>query len=204
MALTDPNDHGEHMDSGINKAFLVGERLYLRPLEERDCEGSYPGWLNNPDVCKGNRHHVYPYTVGDARSFLNESKATATRMVLAIVLQEGDRHIGNVALDNIDLIARNAELTILIGEREVWNCGYGKEAARLLCSHAFQSINLNRISCGTVEDNSGMRRLAEQLGMSEEGRRRMAAYKRGRYLDIVDYGILKDEFCVYPDKRSGE
>jgi RimJ/RimL family protein N-acetyltransferase len=30
--------------------------------------------------------------------------------------------------------------------------------------------------------------------MSEEGRRRQAAFKRGRYLDVIEYGVLQHEW----------
>ena len=57
-------------------------------------------------------------------------------------------------------------------------------------------LNLNRIACGTFENNKGMRKLAEYLGMCEEGRRRRAVYKYGRYVDVIEYGVLKDEYVV--------
>ena len=51
-----------------------------------------------------------------------------------------------------------------------------------------------RIGCATFETNVGMRKLAGALGMIEEGVRRQAAYKDGRYLDVVEYGLLRAEF----------
>ena len=39
-----------------------------------------------------------------------------------------------------------------------------------------------------------MRKLAAYLGMKEEGQRRQARYKLGRYVDVVEFGLLRDEF----------
>ena len=39
-----------------------------------------------------------------------------------------------------------------------------------------------------------MQRLALYLGMKEEGRRREAAFKDGRYVDLIEYGILAGEW----------
>jgi len=99
-----------------------------------------------------------------------------------------------VALQRIDPIARSAEFAIVIGEREAWGKGVGKEAGRLICQHGFSVLNLNRIHCGTFETNEAMRRLAVDLGMREEGRRREAAFKDGRFVDVVEFGVLRAEF----------
>jgi len=66
----------------------------------------------------------------------------------------------------------------------------------LICDHGFLALNLNRIACGTFEDNVGMCKLAESLGMAEEGRRRQAVYKLGRFVDVIEYGVLRNEYVA--------
>jgi RimJ/RimL family protein N-acetyltransferase len=41
-----------------------------------------------------------------------------------------------------------------------------------------------------------MRRIALDLGMREEGRRREAAFKDGRFVDCVEFGVLRAEFST--------
>ena len=176
--------------------FLIGEKIYLRALVETDSEGPYPTWFNDAEVCRGNTHHIFPYTVDAARAYIQRASSDQRQLVLAIVRREDDTHIGNIALDNIDHINRTAELTIIIGDKSRWGKGYGKEAARLICDHGFLALNLNRIACGTFEDNVAMRKLAEYLGMVEEGRRRQAVYKLGRYVDVIEYGVLRNEYVA--------
>jgi RimJ/RimL family protein N-acetyltransferase len=176
--------------------FLVGKKVYLRALTESDSEGSYPTWFNDADVCRWNSHHIFPYTPEDARAYIQQANSDHSRLVLAVVRSKDDVHIGNIALDRINYINRTAELTIVIGDRTCWGAGYGTEAARLICDHGFLALNLNRIACGTFEDNVGMRKLAECLGMAEEGRRRKAVYKLGRYVDIIEYGVLRSEYVA--------
>ena len=175
-------------------AFLAGPRLYLRALAEGDADGAYPGWFNDAAVCGGNSHHVFPYTAEAAREYIREAAQTRSALILAIVLREGDRHIGNIALQDIHPIHRAAELSILIGERDAWGGGLAHEAAVLLMAHGFTALNLRRIACGTFGGNSAMQKLALRLGMKEEGRRRQAAFKNGIYEDVVEFGILRDEF----------
>jgi RimJ/RimL family protein N-acetyltransferase len=174
--------------------FLAGKDIYLRPLVESDCDGPYPDWFNDLEACRGNSHHLFPYTPEAAREYVRQSNAAKDKLVLAIILSEGNKHIGNIALDNINYINRTAELSIIIGDNSCWNKGYGRQAAKLICDHGFLSLNLSRIACGTFENNVAMQKLAEYLGMVREGVRRKAVYKSGQYLDVIEYGILREEY----------
>jgi len=177
-------------------AFIVGEKVYLRPLRDEDAEGPYPSWLNDAEVCAGNSHHVFPYAKEQAREYIRGVRGRRDCLVLAIIVPEGEheRHIGNMSLQSIDYVWGSAEFGVLIGDRTAWGKGYGKEAMRLILAHAFRSLNLHRVYCGTFDTNPGMRRLAAYVGMREEGRRREAAFKDGRYVDIVEFGVLRSEF----------
>jgi len=174
--------------------FLEGVRIILRPLTEDDAEGSYPHWLNDAEVCAGNSHHVQPYTREQARAFIAQSQDPLRDLVLAIVVKERQVHIGNVSLSRINPVYRSAEFSILIGQREHWGKGYGDETGELLFRHGFTALNLNRIECGTFANNAAMQRLAADLGMKKEGIRRQAAFKNGAYVDVFEYGVLRDEF----------
>lgn len=174
--------------------FLSGERLYLRPLEPEDAEGAYPAWLNDAEVCAGNSHHLLPYSREGAREFIRNLSLNRDQLTLAIVLREGHQHVGNIALQKWDRLGRSAEFAILLGERSCWGTGVGFEAARLALAHGFAAMDLHRIHCGTYADNAGMIALAKKLGMREEGRRREAAFKDGRFVDVVEFGLLMNEY----------
>ena len=178
----------------MTPSFLRGERIDLRPLVDADADGPYVSWFNDAETCRGNSHHVRPYSGADARAYIARVAAAPDQLVLAIVRREDGRHIGNIALQAINPVYRTAELSIMVGERDAWGQGYASEAARLLCDHGFRALNLHRIACGTFAGNGGMRRVAERLGMREEGVRRQAAFKDGAYVDVVEYGVLRAEY----------
>ena len=180
--------------SMIAAPFLTGERIYLRGLTEVDCAGPYLEWFNDAAVCRLNGHHQFPYHYTDATAFVKRVNASREMLVLAIVQRADHRHIGNVALHQIDFISRSAEFAIVIGAQDCWGKGYSKEAGRLVLDHAFFSLNLHRVYCGTTENNTPMQRLATYLGMREEGRRRQAMYKANGYLDVIEYSVLKREY----------
>jgi len=174
--------------------FLESEDIYLRPLEINDADGPYVGWFNDAEVCSGNAHHIYPYTRQAAIEYIEHAQNFGNELIFAIVQKADNRHIGNVKLKRINSVARSAEFAIVIGEKDCWGKGYSKQVARLMLDHAFFTLNLNRVYCGTYDTNIAMRKLAEYLGMQEEGCRRKAAFKDNRYLDVIEYGVLREEY----------
>lgn len=184
--------------------FLETERLVLRPLNDGDLNGASPylGWLNDPEVCRYNSHHTWPYTREAARAWL--ASASRSELTLAVCLKDFT-HIGNISLQKVHPVNRSAEFAILLGAKDAWGQGYGREAGLALCRHGFDSLNLHRIYCGTHDENIGMQKLALGLGMREEGRLSRAIYKNGEYADVIRYGVLKKEFyahCHHIDRRA--
>lgn len=173
---------------------LEGEQIYLRPIALSDADGAYPSWLNNPEVCRYNSHGDTLYTGEMAQTYIENVVNNPSYAVFAICLREDDRHVGNISLQQVSAKNSCAEFAILIGEPSVFGKGIGYESGRLLLDYAFNTLKLHRLYCGTHAENSAMQNLALKLGMSEEGRRREAFFKNGHFADIVEYGILADEY----------
>lgn len=172
--------------------FLIGENIYLRPLSPDDVNGNYQYWLNDPELNVQNSHHVFPYTKADLAAYVAYSNRD--RLALAIVDKKTDAHIGNIALANIDYVNGRSDWGIIIGDKAYWRKGCSKEASLLLLRHAFTALNLRRIYSATTRDNAGGQKLMESVGMTSEGVRRNHLYKNGKYVDTLNYGVLKADF----------
>lgn len=173
---------------------LEGKQIYLRPLEPNDTDGAYPAWLNNPDVCRYNSHGDIAYTREMAQAYITSVTDNPAYAVFAICLAEDNRHIGNIALQQISVKNRSAEFAILIGEPSVYGKGIGYEAGKLLLDYAFHTLKLHRIYCGTHAENKAMQKLALSLGMRQEGIRQDAIFKNGKFVATIEFGILADEY----------
>lgn len=180
---------------GMENPFLQGPNLYLRGLKKDDLRDEYLQWLNDPEVTQGNSHGRFPNSTAKMEAYFAKISQSNQDLVLAIVRKKDDVHIGNIALQNIDATNRQAEFAILIGDKSSWGKGVGLEAGRLVLQHGFRELNLHRIHCGTFDSNEGMMRLAKALGMREEGRRREAIFKNGRFQDVLLFGILEQEYA---------
>jgi len=178
----------------MRNPFIVTERLYLRALEFDSDDSKYHKWLNDEEVCKNNSHWVFPYTPDEAINYIANMQGSRENLVLAAVLKVGDVHIGNISLLHIDFKNQNAELALLFGEKDYWYQGYGQEASIALLKHGFLEMNLQRVYSNTFAENIAMRKLAGSLGMRQEGVRRKAFYKGGKFVDVIEFGVLKGEF----------
>ena len=170
--------------------FLVGETINLRALNESDIDGNYSKWLNDIEITEYNSHGRFPMTIYKLKQYVKSSFESNNSIVLAIDEKSSNNHIGNISLQSINWVDRNAEIVFLLGEKTYWGKGIMLEAGQLLINHGFLKLNLHRIYCGTSSENIGMQKLAKKLNMHEEGRRKEAILKNGKYHDIIEYGII--------------
>jgi [ribosomal protein S5]-alanine N-acetyltransferase len=169
----------------------------VKGLGDAELEGNYPNWFSDMDVCRFNRHGVFPQSKDGIAQFVRTLDGDRTRLVWAVYRLEDGLHIGNISLQNISYIDKSAEIAFIFGEKSCWGRGYAFDAAYLLIHHAWDKLNLHRIYCGTASTNIGMQKLALKLNMVQEGLRREALYLDGYYVDIVEFGLLRDDNIMH-------
>lgn len=172
--------------------YQLSDAYFVRAFRESDLDGPYREWFEDQEVCRFNSHGKLFRNEQYFRAFW-ESLNRDDKMVWAICHKEHG-HIGNISLQAISQINRNAEFAILLGDKRHWGSGVGKLAGMRLLNHGFDKLNLERVHCGTAETNSGMRKLAMAMGMREEGRRRAHLWLDGGWVDVIEFGILRVEF----------
>ncbi|MCL5039688.1 MAG: GNAT family N-acetyltransferase [Firmicutes bacterium] len=105
--------------------------------------------------------------VGEDR--LNGQWPRSNRRLDLAILLAGHQLIGRVSLEEISWRARTAELKIVIGPREFWGQGYGRESIQTLVGHFFSTGKLRRIYLRVYRDNRRAIRCYEQCGFEKEG-----------------------------------
>jgi len=75
------------------------------------------------------------------------------RRPFSLETQDG-KHIGNCVYYNVDEDRGEAELGIMIGDREYWNKGYGTDAVSIFINHIFRRTKLNRIYLKSLVSNT--------------------------------------------------
>lgn len=175
--------------------FLVGEKVYLRRLERKDLEGHYFDWLNDYEITRGlTQTGTFPNSMEAMESWFNKMDSSPNDIVFALIEKETDRHIGNIRI-NINWVDRIAQTGRIIGEKDCWGKGYGAESFKLVIDYCFKRLNLNRVEGAFIADNIAVQKNWERLGAHTiEGHRRKAAYRDGEYHDLIEGGILREEW----------
>jgi RimJ/RimL family protein N-acetyltransferase len=93
-------------------------------------------------------------------------------------------------------------MTIIIGERDAWGMGYGKEVGHLLLSYAFEYLGFHRVSIGVVGFNKNALRFWKSLGFRKEGLERDAHFYDNRYSDGIMMSVLEDEYRKNIEKAT--
>lgn len=174
---------------------IYGKRIRLRAVEREDLP-LFVGWLNDPEVIEG-LIFMQPLSLEEEKQwFENLADRPASERPLAIEIRDGEiwRLIGNSGFHNISQINRSSEVGIFIGDKSLWNSGYGTETMQLLLKHGFETLNLNRIWLVVYDDNPGAIRAYEKAGFVLEGRLRQAKYKHGKYGDELIMSVLRSEW----------
>jgi RimJ/RimL family protein N-acetyltransferase len=80
-----------------------------------------------------------------------------------------EKHIGNCMSYDINVSFGEAELGIMIGDRDYWNQSYGYDSMIALVDHMFTSTSLCRLYVHTLEWNKRARRCFEKCGFTLRG-----------------------------------
>lgn len=68
----------------MKNQFVTGKLVNLRPLEERDIDGPYSMWLNDPEVCRFNSHARFSVGKEELKKYILEAKQSSSMQVLRL------------------------------------------------------------------------------------------------------------------------
>ena len=175
-------------DDHLQSRFIVGERVYLREVRVIDVGDRYYAWMNDPEITRYLESRFFPQSLEGITDYVRARLSDRAAVFLAIMLQEDDRHIGNIKLGPIDWIHRLADIGLLIGEKDCWGKGYATEAIRLVTNYAFQTLNLHKVTAGCYSTNPGSARAFTNAGFAVEGVRHKHFFSDGEYVDNLLLG----------------
>ena len=181
---------------------IYGNRIRLRAPERSDIP-RFVQWLNDPEVTAGLLVRN-PMSQADEEGWFERMLGRpAEEHPMVIEVRQADSSspadvkwvpIGNCSFMKFDWRSRSSEIGIFIGEKTLWNQGYGTEVMQLLLEHGFHTLNLNRIWLRVHADNLRAIRCYEKAGFVHEGRLRDEQFKHGQYVDTLVMSVLEKEY----------
>ena len=181
----------------MNKDVVIEtERLILRQWNMNDLDDIVEG-LNNINVTKWLAGAPFPYTIEDAKHFVQKT-IDNDLYNFAIVLKSENKAIGGTQLTNVNSAYGTAGGGIWISEK-YQGFGYGTEAFSARIKYAFEVLGLRRLDNGYFKENEKSHKMQLSLGYKDEGIRRKCFVSKatGKIEDEYLTGLLKEEFIEY-------
>ncbi|WP_054704503.1 GNAT family protein [Bacillus sp. JCM 19041] len=179
---------------------IKGKRIELRPASKADWRRQAE-WRNNPDSARlaaGTESPFYSnVTIEEAETIFDKNVLPdrKTGCLFAIYIAETNEHIGNCDYRSVNLVARSAEVGMIIGDPNARDKGFGTEALTLLIRFLFMELNLLRIRLDTWSGNDRALHLYKKCGFQVEGTLRNAEFVNGSYYDQIVMGLLREDVC---------
>lgn len=172
---------------------MQSEHIYLRKVVPDDVNEAYCRWMNESATNRFLESRFYPHSIKTLSEYIIDKQGDNLNAFFAIILKDGDRHIGNIKLGPVDSNHRLADIGILIGEKDCWGKGYALEAINLVVDYAFNALNLHKVTAGCYAPNKGAIRAFEKAGFVQEGVRKAHCFFEGKYVDDVLLGLVRPQ-----------
>jgi len=165
---------------------LSGDGIVLRPWCDDDAPAVYAA-CQDPEILRWIPVIPRPYTHEDARAFVSGELGLGDQFAVT----EAGRVVGSIG------IGVNDQKTGHIGYwcvRDARGKGVTSRALRLLCAHALDELELERLELVTDPENLASQRVAEKVGFQREGiLRSHIRHPDGRRRDSVLFSLLPGE-----------
>ena len=147
---------------------ITGLKTRLREKKLSDVRNDY-NWQSDPEMAKLDAAPTLEMSFAiyllDYSTLLHRKD---NRYPLAVETLEG-KHIGNCTCYDINDKKGEAQVGIMIGDRDYWDKGYGTDAINILVDHVFNTSTLNRLYLKTLDWNERAHRCFVKCGFIDCG-----------------------------------
>jgi len=179
-----------------NRVFIKGESVILRDKNIKDLSDDYR-WRTNPELSELDATTPIYISFDDfSRQFHEEVFYGSLSSKRLSIDSTGRKHIGNCMFYGFDSYRQQAELGIMIGDKNFWGKGYGTETVKLMLHYIFSETDLNRIYLHTLSWNDRARKCFIKCGFKE-----IREIKKGGY-NFVLMEIFKQSWKELKSKES--
>ena len=141
-----------------------GQKVILREKKYSDSENDYM-WRRDPELIVLDAAPRLKLSRREYIAYSNEEIRNPSRRRRRFAIDSLDgTHIGNCMYYDIDEINKQAELGILIGDKDYWGKGYGEDAVNTLVLHIFNTSQIKRIYLKTLDWNTRAQRCFHKCG----------------------------------------
>ncbi len=148
---------------------IIGNKVKLRDKRLSDARNDYV-WQTDPELVQLDAAPTLtiPFPKYLAEYAIHLRYPAPTRHIFAIETLDS-KHIGNCTYYNVDETDGEAELGIIIGDRNYWDKGYGTDVITTLVDYIFLETNLKRLYLKTLDWNVRAHKCFKKCGLAPYG-----------------------------------
>lgn len=170
---------------------IEGKKVILRNVEPEDLDEYY---LYSNDMTEvGAYWPMHLFTNEEIRAKYEKGLWGEHFGQLLITTREGKK-IGLIHFFKCIPYTVGYEIGYIIFRREDRGKGYMSEASRLFIDFLFLSRQIPRLQICFFEGNEPRIRIGKKLGFTQEGILRRAVFHRGKYLNLLIFSLLREEW----------
>jgi RimJ/RimL family protein N-acetyltransferase len=144
---------------------ITGSKVRLRRKKLGDARNDYR-WQSDAELARLDAAPVlsatFPLYLLDYTYQLRDS---GINRYLAVDTLDG-KHIGNCTYYDVDESKGEAQVGIMIGDRDYWDKGYGADAMTVLIDHIFLNTDLRRVYLKTLDWNLRAQKCFRKCGFT--------------------------------------
>jgi RimJ/RimL family protein N-acetyltransferase len=180
-------------------------RIKLRDFRSEDVELNYV-WTQDQELKKNFQFTYFIKSKEDIARFVQMQIEGKDSKVKHFVMYDKtdvtQTYIGSVGLKNIDVFNKNAEITIVLSDKNYIGKGYGQEALYLICEYGFKKLNLHKIYLGYIAHNEQAGRAYAKFGFKVDGVKREHILQEDVYYNEPILSMLQSEFEHIYDEHT--
>ncbi len=140
-----------------------GSKVTLRPRRIEDAADDFK-WRTDEELCRLDATIPLSYSYAEFfERFSLELEFPGLTYSLAIDSLNG-RHIGECSVFGLDSFNDQAEMGILIGEKDCWGLGYGRDALKIFLRYIFERSAIKKLMLRTLDWNMRAQKCFEHCG----------------------------------------
>ena len=146
---------------------LKGAKIILRGKRVEDAFDEYQ-WRSDPELSRMDAAPRLNISIDEFKKIFEEQLRYPSPDTYRFAIDTAiGKHIGNCMCYNIDIINHEAEVGIMIGNRDYWHKGHGYSAMILMIDYLFSATSLRCLYLHTLEWNTPARQCFQKSGFTK-------------------------------------
>ena len=162
--------------------------MEIRILKPKDVKEKYVSWMIDSEVVKYSENQYRSFSIEKQRLYVENCLFEKDIDLYGIFINS--EHIGNICLKGLTSIHQRAEITYLIGSKNLWGKGIANRAIAEIINKVVEEYSLKKLYAGIAKENIASKKVLEKNNFVLEGVRKNHLFFNNTFMDQLDYGLI--------------